>query len=834
MNARSAARAEACVGLQPDLAVAVDGPDHPADEGPELLAAGAAADVGHLGGDVGLGDDAGVDGVLEVVRAVRDPVGPADDLALDGRRRGPGPGVVADAVQGLGAQVQRGEDDVGAPGPVVVALGDEGVERVLAGVAAGSVTAVVTEGDRVDQGHVGPDPAGDRGGDLGHLQGVGQPGPLMITGIDHHLGLAGQPAERGRVHDPVPVPLEAGPLGVRFLFPGTVSGAPGAGGAGPQPYGFPLLPQLPGHHRTGSGQGVRGRVRPHQTGVRVTVHGRGPLLRSGGDVSPVLRFGHAGQPPEIPSSASASSRSTASGSSSQRSGSATFVRGEPCRPRGDPSSAVGNGTSGSSCASAASRSVKLEIRPERAPQVATDREALEVPGHVLAHLRQPVHLVAVAHQQLRVPPDHDRHLTERGQGPRRHPGERVHQVPEQPRPTEAAAADDHAVHAGPPHHLQRVAGLPDVPVAEHRDGHVLLQGRDRVPVRLARVRLLRGPPVQRDRRTPGLLRDPAGVQVRLMIMVDADPGLHGHRHPVRRRRPDHRGQDQLQPPPLVRQRRSPTLAGHLGHRAAEVQVHVVDREVVDQDLGGPPHDHRVDPVQLHRPDPLPRIELQHVLGLAVPLDDPAAGDHLADEQPRLRPGRHRPGLRLLPTQLPVRRIRDPRHRRQDHRRIHLQPTQLQPARTRPLRTSPPPSSLPRPSNAMPQDRLTRSRSPATRSRRRAADPAAPTQPSAPSAGSPGGVRRRGGSGGSRPSLRGRMVAADPHPETQRDPRPPRVRSDDQDQQPTRRVARYSVTLSRLTRSCDIVSRSRIVTASSSSVSKSTVMQYGVPISSWRR
>ena len=54
------------------------------------------------------------------------------------------------------------------------------------------------------------------------------------------------------------------------------------------------------------------------------------------------------------------------------------------------------------------------------------------------------------------------------------------------------------------------------------------------------------------------------------------------------------------------------------------------------------------------------------------------------------------------------------------------------------------------------------------------------------------------------------------------------------QAPTRRVASQPSTWSRATRSCAIVSRSRIVTAWSSRVSKSTVMQYGVPISSWRR
>ena len=55
-----------------------------------------------------------------------------------------------------------------------------------------------------------------------------------------------------------------------------------------------------------------------------------------------------------------------------------------------------------------------------------------------------------------------------------------------------------------------------------------------------------------------------------------------------------------------------------------------------------------------------------------------------------------------------------------------------------------------------------------------------------------------------------------------------------DQQPTSFSANQRVMPSRLTRSWLIVSRSRMVTASSSSVSKSTVTQNGVPISSWRR
>ena len=89
------------------------------------------------------------------------------------------------------------------PRGVVEALGQIGIQSVLAGVAARSVPAVVAEGDGLGQGHVEPARPGHRRRHLGHLEGVGQPGPLVVGGVDEDLGLAGQAAERGGVQDAV-------------------------------------------------------------------------------------------------------------------------------------------------------------------------------------------------------------------------------------------------------------------------------------------------------------------------------------------------------------------------------------------------------------------------------------------------------------------------------------------------------------------------------------------------------------------------------------------------------------------------------------------------------
>ncbi len=161
-------------------------------------------------------------------------------------------------------RLSEASDTPRPPRRVVEALGDVGVEGVLAGVAARAVTAVVAEGDGLGEGHVQPAGAGHPGGHLGHLEGVGEPGPLVVLGEDEHLGLAGQPPEGRRVQDAVPVALEARPPRVGLLGPGPPSGAGGPGGAGGEGPLLVLLARPAGHGRVAP---TRGRDAGPRVGV---------------------------------------------------------------------------------------------------------------------------------------------------------------------------------------------------------------------------------------------------------------------------------------------------------------------------------------------------------------------------------------------------------------------------------------------------------------------------------------------------------------------------------------------------------------------------------------
>ncbi len=241
------------------------------------------------------GHDAGEDRVLPVVADVRDAVGPADHLTLGSRGGGPRPAVVGDAVDGLPAKVQWREGDERAPRRVVETSRHVGIERVLTGVPAGTVPAVVPEGDRLGQGDVEAAGAGDGGRDLRHFERVREPRPLMVLGKHEDLGLAGEAPEGGGVEDAVAVTFEAGPPWVGLLDHDPVPGTDGVAGTRSQQGAFELLALLStsrrrarwsGAWRGGStsgpvaaaagidpGAGI-GVGQPYRPGV--AVHGRSP------------------------------------------------------------------------------------------------------------------------------------------------------------------------------------------------------------------------------------------------------------------------------------------------------------------------------------------------------------------------------------------------------------------------------------------------------------------------------------------------------------------------------------------------------------------------------
>ena len=140
--------------------------------------------------------------------------------------------------------------------------GHVGVERVLAGVPAGPVPAVVAEGDGLGQGDVQPAGPRDGRGDLRHLERVGEAGALVVLGEDEDLGLAGQPAERGGVQDAVAVALEAGAPGIGLLGRGPVAGVRRPRGARRQQRVLELLALRPAARGASGWAAAGGHRRP--------------------------------------------------------------------------------------------------------------------------------------------------------------------------------------------------------------------------------------------------------------------------------------------------------------------------------------------------------------------------------------------------------------------------------------------------------------------------------------------------------------------------------------------------------------------------------------------
>ena len=116
------------------------------------------------------------------------------------------PGQV-EAVEGGIAALQVGDDAQRLGVVVEAAEAAQGlVERPLAGMAERRMAEIVRQRQRLGQVLVEAERAGERAGDLGDFQRMGQPGAVVVALVkDEHLRLVRQPAEGRRMDDAVAI-----------------------------------------------------------------------------------------------------------------------------------------------------------------------------------------------------------------------------------------------------------------------------------------------------------------------------------------------------------------------------------------------------------------------------------------------------------------------------------------------------------------------------------------------------------------------------------------------------------------------------------------------------
>ncbi len=133
---------------------------------------------------------------------------------------------------------------------VVKAMGSQVVEDGLPGVAEGGVAQVVGQGDGLGQILVEAEGPGNGPGNLTDLQGVGQPGAVVVPDRgQENLGFILEAAEGVAVEDPVPVALVTGADGALLLRAEASPGAVREGSSGGEKFMFHLFCLLAYRHR---------------------------------------------------------------------------------------------------------------------------------------------------------------------------------------------------------------------------------------------------------------------------------------------------------------------------------------------------------------------------------------------------------------------------------------------------------------------------------------------------------------------------------------------------------------------------------------------------------
>jgi hypothetical protein len=98
--------------------------------------------------------------------------------------------VIANAVEGLDAQVEWDQCDVGAPNSMIKTLGNKWTQSIFGCVTTWTMTAVVTERNCFGERNIEPKSACNRRCDLGNLESMREASALVILWKHKHLSFA--------------------------------------------------------------------------------------------------------------------------------------------------------------------------------------------------------------------------------------------------------------------------------------------------------------------------------------------------------------------------------------------------------------------------------------------------------------------------------------------------------------------------------------------------------------------------------------------------------------------------------------------------------------------
>ena len=141
-----------------------------------------------------------------------------------------------------------------------------------------------------------------------------------------------------------------------------------------------------------------------------------------------------------------------------------------------------------------------------------------------------------------------------------------------------------------------------------------------------------GAAVQGNRRNTGIARNLGGLQERNVVVVDALAHLNGQRNIVAGGLFDRRLHNRGEQVGLPGQGCAAASAGHLGRRAAEVQVNVVGTVLFNDHAHGLADIDRVNAVNLNGANLLVRVVLDDAQGLGLAFHEGARGHHFGHVQ----------------------------------------------------------------------------------------------------------------------------------------------------------------------------------------------------------